>query len=599
MITIPNNNQWSQNNDGDIFGSLWSTNNINLNSKKGEIRISPRMLLNINSSDSEFLGVPCTFKYFRTPVGDLWTIAGSYIYKADGVQNTTFEVEDNLSAPTNGNSDYSDMEVFNASLYLTTASTSLYKISSSGAYSTLAGRLVDSSGLHDLEFFRATNRLYFVDDNSKSVGSIDTADTAATLGNQYTLNDLVNGNSQVISWIKSTSNRIYIGTINYTGTDGYVFGWDGSQITPNESYRLNSAGSLACVIKNDTPHIIDTNGRLLVLNGATFTGTDGNDYLARLPVDEKILGAYFGPATGRFIHYNGMCLNDRGRIQLLINAAPWTTGFPSSELDENCPSGVWEYDPSLGLYHKNSPGYAKAGESITDYGQKKISAVGALSYISLPDNGLTAGSINGTYIAGLKYFTNATSTLNGIFYDDSNDTLQKAGYFVTPKIYSSNVEDYFNYVYARFKKFANGTDKLVVKVRTEEIESVEATVNWLGSSNDVFSTSTDLSAFAKGDEVEILQGKWAGAISTISEIDGAYTVKLEDTFSGVTTTTGVVRLQKWKTIGTYTSTTDKSKKMTISNSASTWVQLKFYVVVTGKWDFHDILLINKGQNLLN
>lgn len=602
MIKIPNNQTWIQPNEGDIFGNLLSSCNLDLISKKGDLRISPRMLLNSESGTSPTLGmgIPCAFKYFRSNSGDLWTIAGSKIYFASGgVQNTAFEQETNGSAPTNLNSDYSDMEVYNNALYFSGASTTLYKFTTGSGYSSLTNRFVDSSGLHDLEVFRATNRLYFVDDNSKSVGSIDTSDTAATLGSQYTLNDLVDGSTEVISWIKSTSSRIFIGTINYSGTNGYVYAWDGSQTTPNSSYRLDSAGSLACVIKDDTPYIIDANGRLLVFNGATFTGSNGNQYLSKFPVVDSILGTYFGTATTRFIHYNGMCLDRDGNIMMLINASPWTTGFPSSVLSENCQSGIWLYNPNNGLHHINSLSRTKSTESITDYGQKKLSAVGAISYIQLPDNALTAGTTNGTYIVGAQYFADDLSTLNGIFYNDSNDTLQKSGYFVTPKIYASTFKDSFDMFYARFKKFANATDKIVIKVRTDEEDSEEGSITWLSSTNNnVFNTTASLSGFEKGDEVEILQGNLAGICSTIDEIDGAYTIKMTDTFSGLSSLSGdkgVARFQKWKTIATLTTTDDDSLMKKIDELGSTWIQFKVWVIVTGKWDFHDIIIINKAQ----
>lgn len=603
MIKLPNNQTWTQPNEGDIYGSLLSSCNLDLTTKHGELRISPRMILNSESGTTPTfgMGVPCVFKYYRSTTGDLWTIAGSRVYYVSaGALNTAFTEDTDVSAPTNCNSDYSDMDEFNGSLYMSAASTTLKKYTQGVGYTSLTNRFVDSSGLHDLEAYRATNRLYFVDDNSKSIGSIDTADTVATLGNQYTLNDLVDGTIEVISWIKSTSSRIFIGTINYTGTNGHVYGWDGSQTTPNETYKLNSAGTLACVIKNDVPYIIDANGKLLVFNGATFTGSGGKGYLAKFPIKENILGTYFGTATGRFIHYNGMCLDKDGNIMMLINASPWTTGFPLSVLEENCSSGVWLYTTENGLHHKNSIARNKSTDTITDYGQKKLNAIGALSYIQLPDNGLTAGSTNGTYIAGAQYFLDDLTTLNGIFYDDSNDTLQKSGYFVTPKIYASSFKDNFETFYARFKKFSTYTDKIVVKVRTDETDPEEATITWIASAdNNTFESTADLSDFEKGDEVEILQGSFSGICSHIYEITenaGTYTVILEDSLlSSLPGDIGIARFQKWKKIATVNTTDDNSLMKRIDELGSTWVQFKVWVIVTGKWDFHDMIITNKAQ----
>lgn len=595
MIKLPIQQQWRQSNEGDIFASILSSYNIDLTGKKGELRISPRIFVNSKSSDLTNLGIPCAFKYFKTPTEKLFALAGDRVFYANGAQNTFFSEFTSYTA-NNLNSNYSDMEIAFGYLYISSASRNLYTINTSGAVTALANKAANSSGLHDLEYFRAQNRLYFVDDDSKAIGSIDSANTTATLGNQYTLQLIQDANVSVITWIKSTSSRIWIGTINYSGSDGRIYSWDGSQTSVNETYKLDSAGTLACVIKDDVPYVIDTKGRLLKFNGGTFTGDNGEPYLDRFPVEEESFGSYFGSATNRPIHYNGMTLSDKGDIQILVNSAPWTTGYPASKSFENFPSGVWEYTPRTGLYHKKGVGYGTGTESPTDYGQQKLSAVGAISYINVPDNALTAGNTNGTYILGASYYTNATSTLNAIFYDDSNDTWQKAGYFVTPKIYATNIQDTFNDLYARFSKLNTSGDKIVFKYRTDEIDSVEGTITWL--SDTVFNCPEDLSDFAIGDEVEILQGTWAGKISTIANIDGGYTVQTADTFTGASGTTGKARFQKWKTIGTVTSYTEKFKRSPI-NDIDTWVQFKVYIVKTGRFDFHDMLLTNKSNILIN
>lgn len=598
MIKLPIQQQWRQSNEGDIFGSIWSSYNLDLTSKKGELRISPRMMVNVKSSDAANLGVASAFKYFKTPTNKLWMIAGDRLFCANGAQNSPIsEADPFTSPPTTLASNYSDLEIAFGYLYISSSTTrSLTTLSTAGTYNTLANRLANTSGLHDLDYFRAQNRLYFVDDDSKAIGSIDSGNTTATLGNQYTLQLIQDANVSVITWIKSTSSRIWIGTINYSGTEGRVYSWDGSQTSVNETYKLDSAGSLACVIKDDVPYIIDTKGRLLKFNGGTFSGEGGKDYLDRFPIEEEAFGSYFGGATNRPVHFNGMCLSDKGDIQILVNSAPWTTGYPASKNIENFPSGVWEYTRETGLYHKKGVGYLTNTESPSDYGQQKLSEVGAIAYINVPDNALTAGSTNGTYILGAKYYTDATSTLNAIFYNDSNDAWQKAGYFVTPKIYATNIEDTFNDLYARFYKLNTSGDKIVFKYRTDEIDSVEGTITWL--SDTVFDCAGALSPFAIGDEVEILQGTWSGKISTIANIDGGYTVQTADTFTGASGTTGKARFQKWKVCGTTTAYTEKFKRSPMNVSA-TWVQFKVYIVKTGRIDFHDMLLTNKSNILIN
>src|SRR3990167_10457906 len=92
------------------------------------------------------------------------------------------------------------------------------------------------------------------------------------------------------------------------------------------------------------------------------------------------------------------------------------------------------------LYHKSSPGLTKSGGTINDYGAVKLDpdSVGAIAEIDMKNANITIGSLNGTYVVGCRYYTDATTLTTGLFYDDSADSLQKAGYFVTPKIFSQD-----------------------------------------------------------------------------------------------------------------------------------------------------------------
>ena len=598
MLKIPQQT-WYQNGDSDTLGTLWLSSNLDLLSNKGKLRVSPRMILNMNDSDDAQLGVPCAIKFFQATRGSIVVIGGTRIFlsaSTNGGPSSAFTEEDaGVTPPTDCNADSSDIEDFNSSLYISRASTTMSKLSAGGVWSTVANAFANSSGLHDLEYFRAQNRLYGVDDNAKGISSISTADAVvlSTSGNQYSLNALCDNVTSRISWIRSNSSRIWIGTIRDTG-GGYIYAWDGSQASgPNEAYQLEDAGSLGCVIVNNTPVILTTGGKLLIFNGGSFGGLDGEPYLAKFPVENNYFGTFYSTATNMPMHYNGITLID-GEISMLINSTPWAFG-PSSDYIERFPSGVWNFSFKNGLYLKNSLGLSKSSATIADFGQKQLTKVGALSFIKSSDNNFNA-AINGTYMAGATYYTNATATATGLWYDDFNDTLDKYGFFVTQWIESETIKDNWPNVYARMVHFKNSTDKISIKWRTKEETAVLITGTWV--STTTFNTSTDLRNYV-GWEVEGLQGTGSSEMSNISTVtdNGAsgWLVTLDEAFTGVTTGTFKGRVQNWTRAGSAfnSQTNDIPDFSLLGASSSSRIQIKVCMHWKNKNELHHLLLDNK------
>jgi len=584
-MKIPRENNWSQNNKSDVLGSVWASKNLDFK-KLGEVRISPRMFLNTSENDLANLGVPCAFAYFPTNLGTIWAIAGSRVFKTTKHLNTAFVQDDIGGTPTNLNSNTSDIVFFNSALYFSGGTTSLYKLSSGAVWSTLTSRVNNSSGLHMFAFLRKTNRIYFVDDNSNSIGSMDNTDTAATMGDQTTLQNLTTGGGsdagEQITWIKATDNEIFIGTLNSRSANGIVYIWDGSTANaPNRAIPLHASGSIAATVKDGSVYLVDTNGKLRVFNGSSFVE------IAEFPIGNKIFGNILAPATERPIHYNGMSVVN-GEVNILVNGAPYDEGFPQSVHLERFPSGIWEYRKDIGLYHKNSLCLSKSGEDVVDFGQSKISLVGALAELNfaLNDQVDTPGSQNGSYCAGAKYYTNSSTTKNGIFYEDSKDENYKSGHIITPKIHSAEIEDTFQFFFARFKKFASDDDKIVVKYRTEFQDLTEATITWAG--DNLINTSDDVSDYIVGDEVEVLNGQGAGHIATIESIllqDGVYNITLDHGVSDVSGT-AVARFQKWENAGIWNGDSNNAKF--VLGVKNIFVQLKVIFYVTGDWSLYDL-----------
>ncbi|MFA6314984.1 MAG: hypothetical protein WC648_01260 [Candidatus Paceibacterota bacterium] len=593
---LPLNGQWTQPNLGDNQGSLWGTFNVDLTKKKGSI-FGTRMISNGSlSSYSGLTNLGLATSFARIDMGDgiqYWTVAGSKVFKSVAASFPTTFIEDDLSgSPTTCSSRCSDMKVFNESLYVTTASRVVYKLGGAGWSSFTAGNV--NSNSHLLAVYG--NRLYMTTEVCKII-SWDSADTVASSGS-YTINlesaGLGSETENIITFLTPASNGIWIGTVNRYGLNARVYFWDGvTADTFENAYSINSTGAMACVIKDDVPVILNNDGVLGQLNGATFVE------IARFPIrNKKMLTNAFSFYNDRWVHPNGIGIVN-GRVNILVNLGEMSN---NSQNEENCPSGIWEYDPDIGLYHKYSPSYydITSSPSVTDYGQSRLCEVGedvsagAGAIVSIKNQSNVADK-NGSVLAGFRFYTDATTAKYGIFSDDSNSTIQTYSHIITSRLPATSLQDIWNNVYAFHKPFLSSTDKIIVKYRTTDLEPVETTITW--SNTTGFTTTADLSDYVIGDEVEILQGIWGGRTSHITSIqatDSGYMVEVDETYTGATGTS-IARFQKWIKAGTITSTNQDSDDLgkTLIGKTRTDIQIKVCMISTGTNEIKSIGIVNK------
>ena len=586
------------------LGDLWSSFSLDLSKKLGTLLVSGRMLLNINvDDDAQLSAPPCAFAVFITTEPYIWMAAKAHMWhttnaSSDGGPGDTFVQDATASTPTALNSDQTDIKVYQTSMFVTQAHRDVKYLDSAGAWQTITNGLASAAGLHQMTPFRALNKLYAIDDSAAGISSIDgTTPTNVAASTQYTLNDLVEGSGVNIgsrlSCIASNTNRIGIGTINQSGSRCKFYTWDGSKggggtYGPNAEYNLDAGGIFSVIVVDDVFVVFDTKGRLLQLNGIGGTFEE----LASLPLEGRTLKIPSG-ATGSPVHYNGMALVDEN-IEILIDT---TLGDTNGTVKENCPSGVWCYDrKTKSFYHKRPVGLTKSGGTITDYGASKLSLVGALAEVEVISSDITQGSTNGKILLGCDYYTTATVTKSGVFYDDTNDTLQKAGIFITQKIFSDQITDTWKHIYLRFRRFLNSTDKIVVKYRTEEDEPTEATITYATTTTLTVPTASFTTAPVVGDEIEILQGVGAGRCChiTIIATNGAnYEITVDETITGATTQTAKARFQTWQKIDSYNSQSDEIFPCPITEgNTSVWVQFKVWILWTGKNELYDCIISN-------
>lgn len=578
MKRIPASTIPKQNNYGDSYGDFIESFNIDLTSNYGAFRATRTKLVTSASTVPEIDRV-IGFAFYNE---DYYAVTENVMLKANSYPSDSFAVDNSANAPSGELSVlYSDIEVFNNSMYVT-GSNEIFKLSGS-TWSTPVTTQLTSSRPHLLKAYGLGNnaRLYVTDDYYK-IHSVSTADAISATG-AYTL-DLKLSNEWVITMLEAGDNAIWVGLLNEETGAGLIAEWDGvTENVVNRYFELDN-GIVAGVVMDNVPYAVDTRGRLLQYNGVSFGEID------RFSLKRQYLMRGAGSITNsRFIHPNGMTVTDYGSILIAFNND--LTGL--SIFEESCPSGIYEYHPLTGLNHKYSISTSPiAATTYTDYG---MSVIGNSTFIDSvffrrPTSSNTTS--NGTLLIGAEYETQNSTTNFAIFCDDSLDTTYKQGYIKTSWLWSDNVEDIWQKIYPIYRKFKNATDKIVVKYRTIEENSVVATCTWLDTKS--FVTTDDVSDFSVGDEVTVTNGTGAGQVMTITNIDASlstYQVTVETNEFSVTTPF-VGRFENFKTLPVISNNAEYVG-LTIPNGTNPSIQFKVYMYFTGKQELHKLHIVNK------
>jgi len=500
----------------------------------------------------------------------------------------------------------SDMLVFNDRLFVTNSTKLYYRLNNTTQPYILLDTFSSLYVPHKMVYFKKFDRLYYIAD-STSIRSVDNVYAVSTSGN-YTLN--VGKSDGWLSTMVVNSSFIWVASNSTTGDsvdssklEARISQWDGFSAQATNSYVITAAGVLAMCVLDDIPYAIDTEGRVLKYTGYSF------QEIARLPILRILLTNSNISLVNKWIHFNGFIATKNNTLQVLINNLNSDNG---GTVNETLPSGIWELDLATNNFTHRYSSTLKpmASATITDYGQNRVSAVGALKL-----NTLQSSSANGrsTLLAGLNYFTDATTVKSGIFIDspaspNTNYEGQKRGYFVTTWFNSQEIQDKWARIWTTFRRFLTSTDKMIYKYRLSEEDPILATITWVSTTQ--FTTTTNVSAYAPtqapfngttGGEVEVLQGTGAGScthISSITELAGTYTVTLDTAVTGVTGT-AKVRFQKWiKLFPEITGQVLAYAQLAIGES-NTRIQVKCVMEFTGDDEFMKMALVSNEDIKIN
>lgn len=614
-IRLNQNKKWQQSNSGELFGNIMGIYGCDLDSNSGKIRISPQLSTAIINS-----GTITTFTGF--PSGMVFTNAGETVttqYRwwimsnnvnmfkdSSNTQQLSFVIDAKANTPTDP---IYDMTVFSQTSagydnLIVSRAGDLARLNNNSWNQTfwtgttaLAQPALSSTDPHPVEpFLSQYGSFCLVGDGNK----LHTFDT--TLNSSGVRNTRVQlENKFRIIWIRSTDTRIFIGTRNANNGRARIFEYD--PVNENiRGYEVSGSISMAGTVKNNIPYSIDNQGIVYKYNGNGFSeiGYLPVYYLAK---EVRSLAWSDGSTFPLMVFHRGMAFIGK-QLHVLLGGI---INNNNSGLWETMPSGIWVLDEESGnFYCKYRLGTINSG----DYGQEQLNSQGAAYSSSNSGAGFLTLYQPNSFFAGYQTVTGDASgtARNVVAYPTLNST--GFGRFITPKIYSPEIQSNWNELWLIFKKLENSTDKIVVKYRVKErfktyyqlTGNPYLTIQGTWSAPDSFNTTDANFADAQvGDEIEVIRGSCGGQTAHISSINlnaGTYTVVLDETIISTGDGTGLIQVHDWIKLDTFSTTNlPQYADLHFVAASAEWIQFKVELRGTHYSPEIDDLIVEFQQQL--
>lgn len=370
--------------------------------------------------------------------------------------------------------------------------------------------------------------------------------------------------------IFTTQSRSWILCDNRYGGEGAIVEWDGYTESYNQVHKAYGMATLSGVDYKGTPIVLNNKGMFLEYTGNGFQIMTRNGQQVAFPMVDDIgssLTEGTDTALAVSVFPRGMVVGEDGLIY--INVAQ------SNVSSQRFNGGIWCLDPLSGrLYNKYSLG--RWGDSV-DYGYQELQSIGGLYWVP---SGITTRNL----LAGGRVNITATgSPQTGIWLLESVlSTTATRGHFVTQFIPADDVREFWDTIWLRFRRFLSTGNRIIVKARgvrslyLANRQPLSATITWTTTTTFTLTLATADDSLAVGDEVEVLDGVNAGYLAHITAITGAHAALQTITIDETVTTgssTSTARFERWKKLGTISSTTVYESALPIGIDSS-FLQLK-------------------------
>lgn len=582
-ITIPNQytKQIRQLNDGDLFGELYITKNINLN-EFGNIKLSnPAFSILDTDTDSDF--TTCD-SMFESEDGELF-LNSTNVFSGTLQLSSFTDRGTDTGVPTPGVND--DGVFFNGTEVISDNQYPYYRSASTTWTQISLSSVLDNSYPKLMCVFDDFNSLLVANHNTvKRIDSNWIEQIELTLPSDY-----------VITAMDASGSYTAIGARNISGQTAKIFIWDGSTTAYNNSFNVE-AGEIFAIRKADNGFVgITSKGQLIKFNSGSYTE------LAHLPIYHIDTNWADTVSNNHSVVSNRGLKVDGENIYIRLDNRIYDQGIDYTSV---FPGGVWRYNPRTGLNCVYTPSFSKmSSETIATSAVNTSTDVITVTTAPTTGTPIIYNKISGTVLGGLKdlgvyYAIKLTSTtiklatsrtnanagtaidltgtgnnnqklfffsvndygwtwasdrgaietagsvcVNGNYFENKVFTadlfakqsttdktvlnalvkrLPNIGYFVTVRSMSSGAKDGFGKMTIKFLPLGED-DRIIIKTRTKRnrnlpINSIAQGIRTTGvwSDTNTFTTTLDLSNASVGDEVEIVAGVGAGWMAHITEL---------------------------------------------------------------------------------
>jgi hypothetical protein len=393
MHKLPQNRRWATDFSSDVFGSVVAGQNLDFD-REGYLTLAPKSVSIYNQDDDANFSRVFAIVYLDNATQD-----GYFVLTRDEAFRLVLEggpAMTQLSTSNRFANTSPDALVWQGLVHVSGYSGTTVNSWDGNSFTERITGLT-SSKPQPMCVFENRNELAVGNGNT-----VKTYNTSYVLQNTLTIPSDYN----VIS-IRWEENKIFVGTRHLHGGEAKIFTWDGSGTAAQAGYGVrcprvyslcNYQGGIAAVVSS---------GQLLRWTGGGFSplkdafGVEANFpvwYENRLWQDEDAGTASIGKVY------------DRGTVAdgniMYLNVSSSVASNESNTLLKNFPSGIWVFDPQVGLYHKALPSADKiqnvAVSSLSDSTLTLASAVqvqtGESVFIEVVGS-LTGISANQTYYA--------------------------------------------------------------------------------------------------------------------------------------------------------------------------------------------------------
>lgn len=331
--------KYSASNQSDLFGNLVRTRNLDFD-KKGYLSLARKPMVLANETlDADFQVPICIASDDST----VYVVTSDHFFTIDATGTDTSINEKTAGTPPNFsfNSDYA---FYTEDIHVSgTTTIGSYDLSGN----TWTERVTGLSSSYPHPLCVSEHQQYLAVGNGNTVRLYDSGYNLITTCTVPA--------AQIVTWIRWKGNLLYFGTRNIFGGEARMYVWNGSGTAAQAGYGVGCEWTMSACEYEDTLVVVCQNGRLLRFSGNGFVplrADDGTE--VNFPVYNAGLSWGSGASTSNLlgkVASRGM-LADGRRIYIFVDSTIDTSQGRTPSYLVDFPSGLYCFDPAIGLYHK-------------------------------------------------------------------------------------------------------------------------------------------------------------------------------------------------------------------------------------------------------